>query len=230
MIGLLSSRSPADDKRLLAFAQALAKAGFIEGHNVPIDYRWGAGDPSAFADLAAELVALAPDRSWLWRDDARAMAAGARTIPTSSRVLATRSAPALSRACLGRAATSPVQHVRMEISRNGWSCLRRSRPRDTAVLFFANPELIQRHPVGRHSDRRAAAAGRGHPVNAAAPATSRALSRPLRARRMAADSRLAAAGSVFHRDLIVAGGPPQAAHGLLSTCFRRLRRAHVLWG
>jgi hypothetical protein len=52
---------PTGQARLLAFAQELAQAGWIDGRNVRIDIRWGAGDPERIRKYAAELVALAPD-------------------------------------------------------------------------------------------------------------------------------------------------------------------------
>jgi putative tryptophan/tyrosine transport system substrate-binding protein len=56
-----ASDDPAQQSRLLAFAQALAQSGWTEGRNVRIDIRWGAGDPERIRRYAAELVALAPD-------------------------------------------------------------------------------------------------------------------------------------------------------------------------
>jgi putative ABC transport system substrate-binding protein len=44
-----------------AFVQSMAQLGWIDGQNVRIDYRWGAGDVERFRVVAAELVALAPD-------------------------------------------------------------------------------------------------------------------------------------------------------------------------
>src|SRR5215471_8436723 len=63
-IGLLTnlaSDDPAQQSRVLAFAQALAQSGWTEGRNVRIDIRWGASDPERVRRYAAELVALAPD-------------------------------------------------------------------------------------------------------------------------------------------------------------------------
>jgi ABC-type uncharacterized transport system substrate-binding protein len=47
--------------RNAAFLQALQQLGWIDGRNVQIDTRWGAGDPNNIPKYAAELVALAPD-------------------------------------------------------------------------------------------------------------------------------------------------------------------------
>jgi putative ABC transport system substrate-binding protein len=63
-IGVLTafaSDDPAEQSRVLAFAQALAQSGWTEGRNVRIDIRWGAGDTERIRRYAAELVALAPD-------------------------------------------------------------------------------------------------------------------------------------------------------------------------
>jgi ABC-type uncharacterized transport system substrate-binding protein len=44
-----------------AFLQGLQQLGWIEGRNVRIDIRWGAGNAANIRKYAAELVALAPD-------------------------------------------------------------------------------------------------------------------------------------------------------------------------
>jgi putative ABC transport system substrate-binding protein len=57
VIGFLSSASPdlyAD--RLSAFRQGLQQAGYVEGQNVEIDYRWAEGQNDRLPVLAAELV------------------------------------------------------------------------------------------------------------------------------------------------------------------------------
>src|SRR5262249_52871678 len=52
---------PQSPLRLAAFLQGLSELGWIDGRNVRIEYRWGAGDPERYRRYAAELVALAPD-------------------------------------------------------------------------------------------------------------------------------------------------------------------------
>jgi putative ABC transport system substrate-binding protein len=57
VIGFLGGTSP--DKyaiRLQAFHQGLKEAGYVEGQNVAIDYRWAEGRFERFPELAAELV------------------------------------------------------------------------------------------------------------------------------------------------------------------------------
>src|SRR5262245_14573913 len=56
VIGLLDIRSPeAMTDRLRAFRQGLKDAGFIEGENVAIEYRWAEGQYDRLPALAAEL-------------------------------------------------------------------------------------------------------------------------------------------------------------------------------
>ena len=56
-IGFLSSRSPQDSTlALAAFHQALAEAGYVEGRNVMIEFRWAEGQYDRLPALAAELV------------------------------------------------------------------------------------------------------------------------------------------------------------------------------
>jgi putative ABC transport system substrate-binding protein len=57
VIGYLNSRGPGDDPELLAaFHQGLKQAGYIEGQNVTIEYRFAASQYDRLPDLAAELV------------------------------------------------------------------------------------------------------------------------------------------------------------------------------
>jgi putative ABC transport system substrate-binding protein len=64
-IGILTSGATADDPdgrvRTTAFVQGLQQLGWIDGRNIGIDYRWGAGDADSMRKYAAELVGLAPD-------------------------------------------------------------------------------------------------------------------------------------------------------------------------
>lgn len=57
VIGLLDPRSPeAVTDRLRGFRQGLKEAGFVEGENVTIDYRWAEGRFDRLPALAADLV------------------------------------------------------------------------------------------------------------------------------------------------------------------------------
>jgi putative tryptophan/tyrosine transport system substrate-binding protein len=47
--------------RVSAFREALREAGWVEGRNIRIEYRWAAGDPDRIRAYAAEMVGLAPE-------------------------------------------------------------------------------------------------------------------------------------------------------------------------
>ena len=57
VIGFLSSSAPADRAQYLtAFRQGVREAGYVEGQNVAIEYRWAQDQADRLPDLAADLV------------------------------------------------------------------------------------------------------------------------------------------------------------------------------
>lgn len=63
-IGVLMSLGESDPEgqvRIKAFLEGLQTLGWIEGHNLHIDYRWGGGSTDRIRAYAAELVQLAPE-------------------------------------------------------------------------------------------------------------------------------------------------------------------------
>jgi putative tryptophan/tyrosine transport system substrate-binding protein len=57
VIGFLNTRAPEQDPHLLAaFREALREAGYVEGRNVTIEYRWAEGHNDRLPALAADLV------------------------------------------------------------------------------------------------------------------------------------------------------------------------------
>jgi putative tryptophan/tyrosine transport system substrate-binding protein len=57
VIGYLSARSPEDTAHLVeAFRRGLNEAGFVEGQNVTVEYRWALGQQDRLPRLAADLV------------------------------------------------------------------------------------------------------------------------------------------------------------------------------
>jgi putative tryptophan/tyrosine transport system substrate-binding protein len=56
-IGYLSARSPEDTPHLVeAFRRGLKEAGFVEGQNVTVEYRWAFGQHDRLPGLAADLI------------------------------------------------------------------------------------------------------------------------------------------------------------------------------
>ena len=63
-IGLLMSVGESDPEgqaQLTAFRQKLKELGWVDGRNVRLNIRWGAGNAERYHRYAADLVALAPD-------------------------------------------------------------------------------------------------------------------------------------------------------------------------
>ena len=57
IIGFLNPGSPIATPHLVAaFKDGLAEAGYVEGRNVAIEYRWGGGSYDRMPDMAADLV------------------------------------------------------------------------------------------------------------------------------------------------------------------------------
>jgi putative ABC transport system substrate-binding protein len=57
VIGFLSSRSPDDSANVVAaFLQALNNAGYVEGRDIAIEYRWAEGHNDRLPELVADLV------------------------------------------------------------------------------------------------------------------------------------------------------------------------------
>ena len=57
VVGFMSARSPDDTGLVLqAFLKGLGEAGFFDGQNVTIEYRWARGDYSRLPAFAAEFV------------------------------------------------------------------------------------------------------------------------------------------------------------------------------
>jgi len=82
-IGYLGPVSPSAGARLLeSFRQGLRDLGYVEGHNIAIDYRWADGRPDRFPALAAELIELRVNAIVTYNNPAvAALQQATRTIP-----------------------------------------------------------------------------------------------------------------------------------------------------
>jgi len=57
VVGFLSGRSLTSDSELVAvFSRALNEAGYVNGQNVAIEFRWADGQLNRLPELAAELI------------------------------------------------------------------------------------------------------------------------------------------------------------------------------
>ena len=56
VIGLIGTASRESEARLIPFRQGLKEAGYVEGQNVAIEYRWAEGHNDRFPALVADLV------------------------------------------------------------------------------------------------------------------------------------------------------------------------------
>jgi putative tryptophan/tyrosine transport system substrate-binding protein len=72
-IGFVGSDTPDPyEDRLRAFRLGLRSTGFVEGHNLTVDYRWAAGRNDKLPELTADLVRrqvaviVAPTRPRFW--------------------------------------------------------------------------------------------------------------------------------------------------------------------
>jgi len=111
VIGFLHSGSPEPyANRVSAFRKGLGEAGYVEGQNVAIEFRWAAGQDDRLPDLAADLIrrrvaAIATPAS---TPASLAVKAATTTIPIIFAIAATRSQWVSSPASIGRAATPPA--------------------------------------------------------------------------------------------------------------------------
>ena len=83
-VGVIAPTAPDDAEaqtRFAALRQGLQRFGWIEGRNLQIDARWGAGDAGAIGSAATELAALAPDVIVATGSAAAAILQATRTVP-----------------------------------------------------------------------------------------------------------------------------------------------------
>src|SRR6516164_7141534 len=83
-VGVLAPTAPDDAEaqtRFAALRQGLQRFGWIEGRNLQINARWGAGDAGAVGSAATELAALAPDVIVASGSAAAAILQATRTVP-----------------------------------------------------------------------------------------------------------------------------------------------------
>jgi putative ABC transport system substrate-binding protein len=105
VIGFLNGASAAEfTDQVAAFRQGLKEAGFIEGQNVAIEFRWGEGRYDRLPALADDLIRHRVAVIVATGGSQPAAAAANSTIPMCSPPAATRSRVGLCRASIARVA------------------------------------------------------------------------------------------------------------------------------
>ena len=126
VIGYLSSQSADDEYKnvTVPFLQGLKEAGYVEGQNVAVEYRWAENQYDRLPALAADLVRrrvaviVASGTPQRWRRRQRPRPYRSFLPPA-----ATRSHWVLSRASTGQAGTSPAAPFYLaNWGRNGCNC------------------------------------------------------------------------------------------------------------
>jgi putative tryptophan/tyrosine transport system substrate-binding protein len=131
VVGFLRSTSAADSTHLVtAFRQGLKEAGFVEGQNVAVEYRWADNQfdrlPALVADLLHRPVVVIVGNF----NSALAAKVATTTVPIVFTTGGDPSVTASSQALIGRVATSQVSIFSAACwARSGWICCARSRPR-----------------------------------------------------------------------------------------------------
>jgi putative ABC transport system substrate-binding protein len=132
-----------------ALQEALAKLGWIEGRNLRIDLRFGAGDPAQIRAYAAELVGLAPDVMVTGTGAAtEAVRQQTQTIPIVFTAGPDPVATGLLRS-IARPEGNITGFSTLEPSIAGkWlELLKEAAPRVTRVAIVFNPELAPSAPI-----------------------------------------------------------------------------------
>jgi putative ABC transport system substrate-binding protein len=148
IVGYLSGQAAAaigSARDLAAFQQGLRAAGFVEGQNVVIEYRWADGQYDRLPALAAELVGRQVAVIFATGSDfaVRAAKAATATIPI---VFLTASDPVESR--LVESLNRPggnltgVTNLNMELSKKKVEVIREMVPTATDVALLLNPNNL----------------------------------------------------------------------------------------
>jgi putative ABC transport system substrate-binding protein len=104
-----ASDDPVYQARLAAFLEGLQQLGWVDGRNVRIDTRLGAGDADILRKHAGELVALGPDVVMAYSSKAvPPLLQLTRAVPIVFAAVADPVGAAMSRAWRDRVVTSPV--------------------------------------------------------------------------------------------------------------------------
>jgi len=233
-IGVLTSFAsddPAEQTHVLAFAQALAQSGWIEGRNARIEIRWGAGDPERIRRYAAELVALEPD-----------VILAVSSAATGPLLRATRTVPIVFVQVAEPVAAGFVETVARPggnatgfmlfeygIGAKWLELLREIAPGVKRVGFLQSPLILAAGP-GLLGAMQALAPSLGVEVRLIKVRDAGEIERAMTAFAPANGGLIVAraVAQQVHRDVIITGGPAPTARGLRRARLRHRRRPDVV--
>jgi putative ABC transport system substrate-binding protein len=176
VIGFLNSASPEPfASRLQAFREGLSSIGYVEGHNVTVEYRWGEGHQEGLSALAADLVHQHPSViAAMGTTEALAAKAATSTIPivfgTAADPVALGLVAALNRP--GGNLTG-VTSLAAELGPKKLELLHELVPRTTRVALIVNP--ANRNAEAQSTELKAAALSLGIEMHVLGASTEREL-------------------------------------------------------
>jgi putative ABC transport system substrate-binding protein len=142
-LGVLLFSTPEADPQMQAFRRGLRDLGYVDGHNITIEYRYAEGRPERLPGLAAELVQANPDVLFSIGGDVSSIAVNATsTIPivfTSSTDPVGKLVASLARP--GGNATG-VTFLMDELASKRLGLLKEAAPNTSRVAFLWNPDHV----------------------------------------------------------------------------------------
>jgi putative tryptophan/tyrosine transport system substrate-binding protein len=179
VVGWLNSETPSGYAPMVAaFRQGLSEAGFVEGRNVTIEYRWAQGHNDRLPALAAELVRRpVAVLSAAGTPSALAAKAASTTIPIIFAIAADPVAMSLV-ASLNRPGgnATGVSLQTVELVPKQLEMLRELAPRANRFVALVNPNSAFTDAVVK--DLQASASALGLPIEILRAGTGRRLMRP----------------------------------------------------
>src|SRR4051794_32371695 len=169
-LGILLYSSPQEDPQVKVLQESLRELGYIEGHNISIEYRFAERKPERLPALASELVGLKPDVLFpLGGDVTPFVSKATRTIP----IVFVMSADPLQLGVVASVArpggnATGFTFLQDELASKRLELLKKVAPRVSRVAFLSNPD----HPDNELRVAQGAATALGvdlHPIEMRGP-------------------------------------------------------------
>jgi putative ABC transport system substrate-binding protein len=141
-LGILLYSSPQEDPQVKVLQESLRELGYIEGHNISIEYRFAERKPERLPALASELVGLKPDVLFpLGGDVTPFVSKATRTIP----IVFVMSADPLQLGVVASVArpggnATGFTFLQDELASKRLELLKKVAPRVSRVAFLSNPD------------------------------------------------------------------------------------------